>query len=81
MNTDDIKAIITSTIDAELVVVESADNVHFYATVVAAEFAEMSKMQQHKRIMMLFQEEIASEQIHALSIKTYTPEKWATLSQ
>lgn len=81
MNTDDIKSVIASAVDAELVEVESADNVHFYATIVAAEFAEMSKMQQHKSIMSLFQKEIASEQIHALSIKTYTPEKWAALSQ
>lgn len=79
MNTDEIKAVIETAIDAEFVIVESADNVHFYATVVAAEFENISKMQQHKRIMELFRQAIAEEHIHALSLKTYTPHKWAAL--
>lgn len=79
MNSEDIKAEILSTIVADFVMVESADNVHFYATVVAAEFETMTKMQQHKRIMAIFQSPIANEQIHALSLKTYTPEQWKKL--
>lgn len=79
MNIDDIKSVITSAVETTFVVVESADNVHFYATVVAEEFETMTKMQQHKRIMTLFQTYIADETIHALSLKTYTPAKWAML--
>ncbi len=80
MNTDEMKAVIETAIATDFVLVESADNVHFYATVVAETFNRMTKMQQHKMIMELFQEAIANDSIHALSIKTFTPEKWAKLS-
>lgn len=79
MDSEAIKAEILSALATDFVLVESADNVHFYATVVAAEFATMTKMQQHKRIMALFQTQIANEQIHALSLKTYTPDQWEKL--
>ncbi len=79
MNTDEMKTVIETAIPTEFVLVESADNVHFYATVVAEKFTEISKMQQHKLIMNLFKDEMANESIHALSIKTFTPTKWAEL--
>ncbi len=53
MNTDEMKTVIETAIPTEFVLVESADNVHFYATVVAEQFAEMTRMQQHKLIMNL----------------------------
>lgn len=80
MNTQDIQAVIETAIETELVVAESADNVHFYITVVSTAFDGISKMKQHKMVLDLFREPIADERIHALSLKTYTPEKWASLS-
>ncbi len=79
MNIDEMKTVIETAIPTAFVLVESADNVHFYATIVAEQFTEMTKMQQHKLVMNLFKEEMANESIHALSIKTFTPEKWASL--
>ncbi len=80
MNTDEMKAVIEAAIPTDFVLVESADNVHFYVTVVAEQFTEMTKMQQHKMIMALFSDELANESVHALSIKTFTPQKWASLT-
>lgn len=79
MNTQEIQTIIESAIDTDFALVESADNVHFYATVVSSAFEGIPKMRQHKLIMELFREAIADDSIHALSLKTYTPEKWAAL--
>lgn len=79
MNTQEIQTVIESAIEADVVVVESADNVHFYVTVVASAFEGLMKMKQHKLIMELFHDAIADERIHALSLKTYTPKKWAVL--
>lgn len=79
MNTQDIQTIIESAIETDFVAVESADNVHFYATVVSPAFEGLLKMKQHKLVMALFSDAIADESIHALSLKTYTPEKWAAL--
>lgn len=79
MNTDDIKAAIEAAIPTDFVLAESADNVHFYATIVSSAFEGVSKMKQHKLIMDIFHDAIANETIHALSLKTFTPEKWSQL--
>lgn len=79
MNSNEMKTVIETAIPTDFVLIESADNVHFYATVVAENFNGMTKMQQHKLIMELFHDAIADESIHALSVKTFTPEKWAKL--
>ena len=42
---------------------------HFKATVVAQEFASMSRIEQHRRIYAVFGEEIGGP-IHALSLET-----------
>lgn len=80
MNTQDIQAAIESAFPTDLVVAESADNVHFYITVVSEQFSGISKIKQHKMVKDLFTEQFVDETIHAMSLKTYTPEKWAKLS-
>ena len=42
---------------------------HFKATVVAAEFAELSRIEQHRRVYGVFGAEIGGP-IHALSLET-----------
>ena len=79
MNANDIKAVIESVIATDFVLAESEDNIHFYITIVSSEFKGKSKMKQHKMIMELFRADIANETIHALSLKTFTPEKWTKL--
>lgn len=79
MNTNDMKSVIEAAISTDFVLIESADNVHFYATVVSSAFEGLSKIRQHKIIMDLFHDAIADESIHALSIKTFTPQKWQQL--
>ncbi len=79
MTPENIKEIIQQNLNAEHVIAESADNVHFYLTVVSADFAGQSKIKQHKMVKDLFTAQFADETIHAMSLKTHTPEKWATL--
>ena len=45
---------------------------HFRATVTAAAFAGLSRIEQHRRIYAVFGAEIGGP-IHALSLKTTTP--------
>lgn len=77
MTTEDIQNAIEAALNTTFILAESADNVHFYVTVVSADFADLSKIKQHKRVKDLFSEQFADETIHAMSLKTYTPEKWA----
>ena len=47
---------------------------HFRATVVSPAFAGLSRIQQHRLVLDVFDGEIGGP-IHALSLKTYTPEQ------
>ncbi len=51
------------------------DGRHFEAVVVSAEFAGMSRLQRHQRVYQTLGDRMRGE-IHALSIKTFTPQEW-----
>ena len=54
---------------------------HFEVTVVSTEFAGRSLVQQHQLVYTAVQTAMSSEAIHALALKTYTPETWSSVSQ
>lgn len=49
---------------------------HYQAVVVSELFAGKSLIQQHQLVYSTVREAMASEAIHALALKTYTPETW-----
>ncbi|KQV47341.1 BolA family transcriptional regulator [Pelomonas sp. Root1217] len=51
------------------------DGRHFFATIVSAEFAGLSRIKRHQRVYAALGERMR-EQIHALSMKTLAPEEW-----
>ncbi|HVP02549.1 MAG TPA: BolA/IbaG family iron-sulfur metabolism protein [Solirubrobacteraceae bacterium] len=53
--------------------VETADEVHFSARVVAGAFSGLSRVQQHQLVYGLFAPGELGGAIHALSLKTETP--------
>ena len=53
------------------------DGAHFEATVISESFEGMPLAQQHRRVMLLLKHLLAGD-VHALALKTYTPEKWAS---
>ncbi len=54
----------------------AGDGQHFEAVIVSAEFRGKSMVQQHQLVYKALGERMR-EEIHALSMKTYTPEEWA----
>ncbi len=54
---------------------------HIEAVVVSEAFEGVSKVAQHKMIMALFTEEMTSGEVHALSLRTYTPEQFKKYSE
>ena len=65
--------------NAEVKVV--GDGQHFEAIIVSPEFTGKTKVKQHQMVYAALQAEMASETIHALSLKTYTPETWQATGQ
>ena len=54
---------------------------HYQVTVISSQFEGRSLVQQHQLVYSTVSKAMSSEAIHALSLKTYTPETWATASQ
>ncbi len=57
------------------------DGSHFDAIVVGEVFAGLSPVKKQQLVYATVVDRITSGQLHALSIKTYTPEEWAKASK
>ena len=66
---DDVKSRIEAGIPGAEADVQTADEVHFSATVRAPAFAGLSRVQQHRLVMDIFDGELGGS-IHALALKT-----------
>ena len=64
---------IQAAIPGARVEVETSDEVHFAARVVAESFSGLSRVQQHRLVYDAFDEGELGGAIHALSLKTETP--------
>ncbi len=53
------------------------DGRHFFATIVCGEFSGLSRVQRHQRVYAALGERMR-EQIHALSMKTLSPDEWTS---
>ena len=55
----------------------AGDGRHFEATVIGAVFAGQSLLNKQRLVMATVRPQIESDELHALSIKAFTPEEWA----
>lgn len=70
---DEVKQRIESGIPGARADVQTSDEVHFAAHVVADAFTGVSRVQQHRLVYDLFEPGELGGAIHALSLKTETP--------
>lgn len=73
---EDVKTYIENALPCEYVQVEG-DGHHFEAVIVSREFRGKTMVQQHQLVYRALGDRMQRE-IHALSMKTFTPEEWAT---
>lgn len=76
METDAIAQLIRDGMPGATVTV-TGDGSHFEALVVSGDFAGKSPIQKQRLVMATVRSQIESGDLHALSIKTFTPEQWA----
>ena len=79
MNPEQIAQLIRTALPEAQVRVESDDNTHFAARVVAREFTGLRSIARHQLIYRALGEPMGRE-IHALSIDALSPEEWAARS-
>ena len=76
MNPEEVADLIRTGLPEADIHVESPDNTHFAARIVAREFAGLRSIARHQLIYRALGEPMGRE-IHALSIDALTPEEWA----
>ena len=75
METSAVKTLIEQGMPGSRVEV-TGDGRHFEAIVISDAFEGKSLLERHRMVMATVHEQIASDELHALSIKAYTPEQW-----
>ena len=78
VNPESIRLNIAQSIATEHLSVVGDDGTHFEAVVVSDAFAGKSRVQRHQLVYQTLGDRMRQD-IHALSMKTYTPEEWQKL--
>jgi acid stress-induced BolA-like protein IbaG/YrbA len=76
MTPDDLHALISAGMACEHLEV-SGDGRHWEALIVSAEFEGKRPIQRHQRVYATLGERMRTDEVHALSMKTFTPTEWA----
>lgn len=80
MTLDAIKSRIQQNLPTSFVdILDLGGGDHIRAIVVSEAFRGKPLLQQHKLVLDLFRTEIDSNDVHALTVKTMTPEQYAAL--
>lgn len=80
MTAEQIKAMIANGLACEYLTLEG-DGRHWYAEVVSAAFEGLSKIKRHQMVYATLGSKMHTDEVHALSMKTWTPAEWQQLSK
>ena len=71
-----IQDVIAAGLPCDLIEVQGDDGTHFEALIVSPEFSGRNRVQRHQLVYKALGDRMRAE-IHALSMKTLSPEEWA----
>lgn len=75
ISNDEVKAILIEAIPDAKVIIDG-DGYHYQALVISEQFEGMSKLKRQQLVYAALGKQIASGELHALTMKTMTPEEW-----
>ena len=75
LTASDLRSYIMDGLSSDYVEVQGDDGQHFEAVIVSPKFTGKNMVQQHQLVYLALGERMRTE-IHALSIRTFTPEAW-----
>ena len=76
MTADQLETIIAQQLPCQHLSVEG-DGRHWYATIVSDQFEGLRLIQRHQKVYATLGQKMQTDEVHALSMKTYTPSDWA----
>jgi len=80
MTADHIKDLIRAGMACEYITLEG-DGRHWYAVIVSPEFEGKRPIARHQRVYATLGDKMQRDEVHALSMKTFTPAEWAVAQQ
>ena len=80
LSASEVREYIMQGLPCEHVTVLGEDGQHFEAVIVSAQFVGKSMVQQHQLVYQALGSRMQQE-IHALSMRTFTPDAWARAGQ
>lgn len=78
MTADQLKNLIAAGLACDHITLEG-DGRHWYATIVSSEFEGMRPIARHQRVYATLGGKMATDEVHALSMKTLTPAEWTAV--
>jgi acid stress-induced BolA-like protein IbaG/YrbA len=76
MTAEELQSLIASGLSCDRIEVEG-DGRHWAALIVSSEFEGKRPIQRHQRVYATLGARMHTDEVHALSMKTYTPAEWA----
>ena len=76
MTADQLKDLIAAGLPCEHISLEG-DGRHWFATIVSAQFEGQRLLGRQRLVYATLGNRMATDEVHALSMKTYTPAEWA----
>jgi acid stress-induced BolA-like protein IbaG/YrbA len=76
MTADQLETLIAEQLPCQHLSVEG-DGRHWYATIVSTQFEGLRLIQRHQKVYATLGQKMHTDEVHALSMKTYTPSEWA----
>jgi acid stress-induced BolA-like protein IbaG/YrbA len=77
MTAEELQTLIAAGLPCEHIEV-TGDGRHWAAVIVSSAFEGLRLIQRHKAVYGTLGARIQNDEVHALSMKTYTPSEWAT---
>jgi len=78
MTADQLKDLITAGLPCEHIELEG-DGRHWFATIVSTRFDGQRLLGRQRMVYATLGNRMATDEVHALSMKTYTPAEWAAV--
>jgi acid stress-induced BolA-like protein IbaG/YrbA len=79
MTADQLQSIITAGLTCDHCALEG-DGRHWYATIVSPEFEGKRLVQRQRLVYATLGNRMQTDEVHALSMKTFSPTEWAAQS-
>jgi acid stress-induced BolA-like protein IbaG/YrbA len=80
MTADELRTLIATSLQCDHIEVDG-DGRHWMAVIVSAEFDGLRRIQRHQKVYATLGARMQSDEVHALSMQTFTPQEWAALQQ